>query len=287
MSKGVPTYVGLLGWPVAHSRSPAMQNAAFRACGLNWEYLLLPVRPEHVQDAVRGLRAFGFGGANVTVPHKQAVMAALDEVTTEARAIGAVNTIVHRDGRLVGYNTDALGFLRALREAGFDPRGCRAVVLGAGGAARAVVYALLAARAQVTIANRTVSRARDLGDQLGALFGSRVIVLPLSAETLAPALAAADLLVNTTSVGMSHRDDPPMTADPLPAELSLRPGLVVNDLVYSPLETPLLRRARNAGADVVNGLGMLVHQGAAAFELWTGEKAPVEIMRAAAMPIDP
>lgn len=281
MSEAIPTRVGLLGWPVGHSRSPAMHNAAFQALGLNWEYLLLPVAPEYVADAVRGLRAFGFAGANVTVPHKQAVMAGLDEVTVEARAIGAVNTIVNREGWLVGHNTDALGFLRALREAGVEPRGCRAVVLGAGGAARAVVYALLAARAQVTIANRTVGTARRLGNEFGALFGARVLVLPLTMD-LARVLVAADLLVNTTSVGMARPGDPRPGADPLPAGLALRAGIAVNDLVYAPLETALLCRARAAGAQTVDGLGMLVHQGAAAFELWTGQKAPVETMRAAA-----
>ncbi|HBY95477.1 MAG TPA: shikimate dehydrogenase, partial [Chloroflexi bacterium] len=157
----------------------------------------------------------------------------------------------------------------------------RAVVLGAGGAARAVVYALLAAHAQVIIANRTVAHARRLGDQLGALFGARVFVLPLTTD-LAPLLASADLLVNTTSVGMARPGDPRPVADPLPFGLALRRGITVNDLVYAPRETALLCRARAAGARTVDGLGMLVHQGAAAFELWTGQKAPVEIMRVAA-----
>ncbi len=277
-SETVPTYVGLLGWPVAHSRSPAMHNAAFEALGLNWRYLLLPVAPEDVGDAVRGLRALRFAGANVTVPHKQAVMSFLDEVTLEAQAIGAVNTIVNRKGRLVGYNTDALGFLRALREAGFEPRGCRAVVLGAGGAARAIVYALLGARATVTVANRTVEKAHRLADELGRLFGARVSVMSLHASrALARALAEADLLVNATSVGMAPHAD----ACPLPADVPIPPSLTVYDAVYNPRETMLLQLARRAGARAVDGLGMLLHQGAVAFELWTGVKAPVEVMRGA------
>lgn len=273
-----PVYVGLLGWPVGHSRSPAMHNAAFRALGLNWQYLLLPVAPEDVGDAVRGLRALRFAGANVTVPHKQAVMPFLDEVTLEAQAIGAVNTIVNRDGHLVGYNTDAIGFLRALREAGFEPRGCRAVVLGAGGAARAVVYALLAAQATVTVANRTVEKARELARDLGRVFGTTVHVIPLhSRAALAQALGGADLLVNATSVGMAPHAD----ACPLPADLPLHPSLTVYDTVYVPRETQLIRRAQEAGAKAVDGLGMLLHQGAVAFELWTGMKPPLDVMRQA------
>ena len=164
METVIPTRVGLFGWPVGHSRSPAMHNAALRELGLNWAYLLLPVRREHVCDAVRGLRGLAFAGANVTVPHKLAVMEALDEVMPEAQAIGAVNTIVNRDGYLVGYNTDGIGFLRALREGGFEPQGCRALLLGAGGASRAILHALLTEQVQLTIANRTQKKADASGN---------------------------------------------------------------------------------------------------------------------------
>ncbi len=274
----MPTYVGIMGWPVAHSRSPAMHNAAFEALGMDWEYLFLPVAPAHVDDAVRGLRALGFAGANVTVPHKQAVMSALDRVTVEARAIGAVNTIVNRDGVLEGHNTDAIGFLRALREGGFEPRDCRAVVLGAGGAARAIVYALLAARATVTVANRTLSRARRLADELGALFRAHVSTIPLNAvQALEAALARADLLVNATSVGMAPHAD----ACPLPEEVAIPPSLTLYETVYTPRETALVARARRAGATTIDGLGMLLHQGAVAFELWTGTPPPLDVMRRA------
>lgn len=272
------TYVGLFGWPVAHSRSPQMHNAAFIHLGVDWEYLLLPVAPSDVQDAVAGIRALRFAGVNVTVPHKQAVMPALDDVRDDARAIGAVNTIVNRDGRLIGHNTDAAGFLRALREAGFSPTGCRAVVLGAGGAARAIVYALLSEDAQVTIANRTVERATALAQRSSEYFDAEPAVVPLSTtDDLAGAIAAADLLVNATSVGMS----PAVDADPLPAEITLPPTITVYDLVYSPRNTKLLQRAHAAGVTAVDGLGMLLHQGAVAFELWTGRDAPIDIMRAA------
>lgn len=272
------TYVGLVGWPVEHSRSPQMHNAAFAHLGLDWKYLLLPVAPADVQDAVTGIRALRFGGVNVTVPHKQAVMPALDGIRDEARAIGAVNTIVNRDGRLIGHNTDAAGFLRALRDVGVAPSGCRAVVLGAGGAARAVVHALLAEDAQVTIVNRTVERAVVVAQRSGEHFDVEPAVLPLAAtEELAGAIAAADLLVNATSVGMS----PHVDADPLPAGITLSPTITVYDLVYSPRNTRLLQRARAAGATAVGGLGMLLNQGAVAFELWTERDAPVEVMRAA------
>ncbi|MDQ7028665.1 MAG: shikimate dehydrogenase [Ardenticatenia bacterium] len=274
----MPTYVGIMGWPVSHSRSPAMHNAAFQALGMDWRYLFLPVAPDDVEEAVCGLRALRFAGANVTVPHKRAVIPALDRVTVEARAIGAVNTIVNRDGVLEGHNTDAIGFLRALREAGFEPRGCRAVVLGAGGAARAIVYTLLAAKATVTVVNRTLSRARHLAEELGALFRVHIPTLPLSAgPALQTALAKADLLVNATSVGMA----PNVDASPLPDGVTIPPTLTLYETIYTPRETALMGQAHRAGARVIGGLGMLLHQGAVAFELWTATSPPLEVMRRA------
>ncbi len=256
-----------------------MHNAAFRKVGLAWEYLLLPVRPEHVGEAVRGLRGLGFAGANVTVPHKRAVMESLDEVTEEARIIGAVNTIVVQAGRLVGHNTDALGFMRALREGGFEPQGRRVVLLGTGGASRAVLYALLAAQAQVTLVNRTIASARALADEFEAHFDTTIPALPLDGSgALQDALDGAALLVNATSVGMH----PAIEQSPLPDAVTLSPSLTVYDLVYAPRHTRLLQQASAAGARAIDGLGMLIHQGAVAFTLWTGEPAPLEVMRAAA-----
>ncbi len=272
--------VGLMGWPVAHSVSPAMHNAAFAALGLNWAYVPLPVPPARVEDAVRGLRGLGFAGANVTVPHKQAVIKHLDELSPEAKAIGAVNTIVVREGQLVGYNTDAEGFMRALREAGYDPEGRRAVVLGAGGAARAVVYALAHAGARVVVLNRTPGRAQRLVRTLKPHLPPEVPVAAaaLTAADLSPHLAKGHLLVNATSVGMA----PHVLRSPLPGGTTIPKGLTVCDLVYNPAETTLLRQAREVGAAVISGLGMLVHQGALAFELWTGVQPPVDVMRQAA-----
>lgn len=272
-----PTYVGLMGWPVAHSRSPAMHNAAFRALGLNWHYLLLPVAPEDVGDAVRGVRALRFAGCNVTVPHKQAVMPFLDEIRPTAQAIGAVNTILNRDGRLIGENTDAEGFLRALREAGFEPRGQQVLVVGAGGAARAVVYALLRAGAEVWLTNRTHARAIALAEAMQGVGHDAPRVIPFERQAVQTALETATLLVNATSVGMV----PHTEAVPLPEGVHLPSHLTVNDLVYNPRTTRLLRMAADVGARTIDGVGMLLHQGAAAFEHWTGRPAPLDVMRTA------
>ena len=271
---GQAKLVGLIGYPVEHSLSPVMHNSAFAALNLSWCYVPLPVRPERLGEAVAGLRALSLVGANVTVPHKEAVMPHLDHVAPEAQAIGAVNTIVVREGKLIGYNTDWQGFLTALSESGFDPQGKQAVVVGAGGAARAVVYALAQAGAQVTVLNRTLARAQALVQDFSPLFPS----LPLTPQILEERTAKAYLLVNTTPVGMWPEVDKSIW----PENLAFPGHLTVFDLVYNPRQTKLLRQARAVGAKAVGGLGMLVHQGAVAFELWTGEKAPVETMYEAA-----
>ncbi len=267
---GQTKLVGLIGYPVEHSLSPAMHNSAFAALNLSWCYVPLPVHPDRLGEAVAGLQALSFVGANVTVPHKEAVMSYLDEVIPEAQAIGAVNTIVVRDGQGIGYNTDWQGFLTALSEGGFDPHGKRAVVLGAGGAARAVVYALVQAGAQVTVLNRTLARAQALVRDFSPLFPA----LSLTLQTLEEQTAEAHLLVNATPVGTW----PEVDQSPWPEDLAFPGHLTVFDLVYNPHQTKLLQQARAAGAKDIGGLGMLVHQGAVAFELWTGEKAPVETM---------
>lgn len=274
----IPIRVGIIGYPVGHSLSPKMHTAAFRALGLNWEYSLLPVAPEEMQDAIEMIRREVWRGLNVTVPHKQAVILLLDFITPQAEIIGAVNSIVNQNGRLVGYNTDWIGFLEALREAGFDPANRRAVVLGAGGAARAVVYALLEQGETVTIANRNQRKAEALALEFATQFDREIAVLSLDDSAgLQSAINNAELLVNCTSVGMS----PYPNGDPLPPEIVLPPHLTVYDLVYNPRETQLLKRTRAAGATGIDGLGMLVHQGAEAFRLWTGLDAPIEVMRQA------
>jgi len=285
MIDGHTQLVGLIGWPVEHSLSPAMHNAAFEALGLNWCYLPLPVAAGQVETAVRGLAALGFRGANVTVPHKRAVMPPLQVIAPAARALGAVNTLlVDRDEEgapaVRGTNTDTRGFIDALRQGGFEPTGRRALVLGAGGAARAVVYGLLEAGvATVDVLNRTPQRAEALVADLASALQAGEKLRPglLAPDRLVVLAREADLLVNATPVGMW----PAVERSIWPPEIDLPATLVVFDLVYNPLETRLLRQARQSGAQPMDGLAMLVGQGALAFELWTGQRAPLDVMRAA------
>jgi shikimate dehydrogenase len=272
--------LGIIGYPIGHSISPAFQQAALDACGIDGTFYAWEVHPDQIPQFIAGLRRPEVLGINVTVPHKEAVVPHLDQVDEWAAEAGAVNTIVHRDGRLSGHNTDGYGFLRALREArGFSPRGRRALVLGAGGSARAVVLAL--ARdgvARLTVANRTLERARALAE-LAARRGISSAAIGLPGPELTGAAAQADLIVNCTSMGMYHgpaEGESPLCREQIPA------GCLVYDLVYNPPETPLLKEAALAGAQTLNGLYMLVYQGAAAFEMWTGRQAPVAVMLEAA-----
>ena len=268
-----------MGWPVDHSVSPAMHNAAFEALGLDWRYSLLPTPPGEVRSNLTKLKALGFRGLNVTVPHKQAVMPHLDEITDAASAIGAVNTIVRQGHMLNGHKTDGDGFLATLLDAGFEPAGQRALLLGAGGGARAVVYTLARAGCAVTIHNRTAEKARRLSLEVGELdLLSPVSYAPGGMALTDLDLSAFDLLINATAVGMWPQAD----ASPWPDAVALPAHWTVYDLVYNPQETRLLSRARAVGATPIGGLGMLVQQGALAFELWTGQKPPIGIMHTAA-----
>ncbi|WP_026369618.1 shikimate dehydrogenase [Kallotenue papyrolyticum] len=268
---------GLIGDPVAHSVSPAMHNAAFAHYGLPDRYTLWPTPAAALSGRIAALRAVGMRGANVTLPHKTAVIALLDELDPVAAAVGAVNTIVRLpDGRLRGLNTDVAGFLRALAQAGVDAAGRTALLLGAGGAARAVGYGLIMAGvAALVVANRTPARAAALVDDLRTSAGpaTRLTATALDDDALGAALAEADVLINATSAGL-HAE-----ALPVP-EAALGPRLLVVDLIYR--TTPLLRAAAARGARTQDGLEMLVQQGALAFEAWTGLAAPLEVMRAAA-----
>jgi shikimate dehydrogenase len=271
--------VGLIGDPVAHSVSPAFQQAAFDALGIDARYAAWRTPAAELAARVAALRAPGVLGANVTVPHKQAVMPLLDAVEETARRVGAVNTIVHRDGRLLGANTDVEGFLAALREdGGLDPAGLRVAVLGAGGAARAVVWGLVqAGAARVLVLNRTPAHAAALVRELAPACGLAG-PLPAAADEAA-VLDGVDLLVHCTAIGMRHSAT---EADlPLPAA-AIPTGACVVDIVANPLETPLLRAAAARGCRTLGGLAMLVRQGAAAFERWTGRPAPLDVMFAAA-----
>ena len=284
MTTGNPfvTYLtGLIGWPLGHSVSPAMHNAGFQALGLDGRYEALPVPPEQVGDLVRSLHARGFRGVNVTIPYKQAVMPLMDELSEAAQRIGAVNTIVvEPDGRLRGDNTDWLGFLHPLDERGFDLAGKSVLLLGAGGAARAVVYALVQRNiTRLSIWNRNLDRAAELARHAAALDSSLIIDnSQLTIDNCQFRIVNAELIVNTTPIGMwPHIDE-----SPWPADLSFPPDALVYDLVYRPERTMFLRQAEVAGCPVQGGLEMLIVQGSVAFELWMGRKAPLQMMTAAA-----
>ena len=272
MPTGSTRLAAVIGSPVRHSLSPVLHNAAFAAAGLDWVYVALEVTEGRVPEALAGMRALGIGGLSVTMPHKEAVAAACDRLSDDAAALGAVNCVVNADGELVGHNTDGAGFVAALAaDPGFDPVGQRCVVLGAGGAARAVAVALArAGAAEVAVVNRTAERAEQA---VALLAGVGRVVAP---DGVAETVAAAGLVVNATSVGMGESAPADLPVEPAP----LHEGQVVVDIVYRPLETPFLREARRRGVTAVNGVPMLVHQAAVAFELWTGVPAPVAAMTA-------
>ena len=272
--------LGIIGYPIGHSISPIFQQAGLDHLGIDATYEKWEVTPDGVGDFVAGLRAPGTLGINITVPHKQAVIPFLDEVDEWATAAGAVNTIVNHDGHLTGYNTDGLGFLRALLvETGYDPSRTRALILGAGGAARGILLALVRGGVDsLVIANRTLERAETLA-QLSSDNGVGSEAISLSGDALTEAAASANLIVNCTTMGMSHGPDEhgsPISAAQIPATA------IVNDVVYTPLLTPILKEAATAGATALGGLHMLVYQGVLSFQMWTGVDAPVDVMLAAA-----
>lgn len=269
---------GIIGDPVEHSMSPVMHNAAFEALGLNYVYLPFRVHREGLKAAISGMRALNIAGLNVTIPHKMAVIPFLDKLDLLAGRIGAVNTIANENGELAGYNTDASGFLEALRAQGVESEGKRIIILGAGGAAKGISFILAEAGASLIILNRTLYRAKELASQIAQDCQQKIEAMTLNEANLKRAFDRADILVNTTSVGMT----PDVDRTPVPGNL-LGSRLVVSDIVYNPLETRLLREAKAAGARTIDGLDMLVWQGALAFEKWTGQKAPFEIMKQAAI----
>jgi shikimate dehydrogenase len=269
--------VACLGQPVAENPTGVMQEAAFRALGLDWRYLTIEVAPAQLAAAIQGVRAFGMRGINLTIPHKVAVLAHLDAIAPDAALIGAVNTVRREGDRLIGENTDGKGFLRGVRvDAQVDPRGKRAIVLGAGGAARAIVTELaLAGTAGIVVVNRSPERARAMVEDLAAKTGKLIQWRLWHGTYRVP--ADADLLVNATSIGLY----PDVDAMP-PVDLSdAQPNLLVCDAVFNPAETRLLAAARRRGLPVLDGLSMLVYQGVIGFQLWTGQDPPVEVMKQA------
>ena len=255
---GSARLAGIAGWPVAHSRSPMLHNHWLTRHGIDGAYLPLPIRPELFDSAVRGLRDAGFAGMNVTIPHKEAAFALCDQVDDSARATGALNTLVFQpDGRVHGSNTDGLGFLANLRANGVDPAAGPALLLGAGGSARCIAAELARLGVQVALTNRTADRADALAAQVP---GARTVPW----DQREPALADMALLVNTTSLGMTGQPSLPMALH------RAAPGLAVCDIVYVPLETPLLADARARGLTAVDGLGMLIQQARPGFAAWFG-----------------
>lgn len=267
---------GIIGDPVAHSMSPFMHNAAFAHLGLDFVYVPFRVGAARLGDAIAGIRGLGLHGCNVTVPHKEAVIPLLDQITPLARTIGAVNTVTNDGGVLVGDNTDAPGFLRALEQRSVDPSAKKVLVLGAGGAARAIAVGLAERCSELTICNRTLPRATRLAEFVSSLSGAHARVVAWGSEQMIQELRHADVVVNATSLGMGSLN----TETPVPEGL-LRPEMVVVDIVYNPPRTRLLRQAEAAGVRAIGGVDMLLWQGALAFKTWTGLEAPVAVMRQA------
>ncbi|MDE3068360.1 MAG: shikimate dehydrogenase [Verrucomicrobiota bacterium] len=265
----------VFGSPIAHSASPAMHNAAFAALGLNWRYLAFEVTPRDLRAALEGARAMRFAGLNLTVPHKLAALEWVDTLDGSAKTCGAVNTIhleTTRGGKIraVGFNTDADALMAALREElGFEPRGAKVLLLGAGGAGQAAALKFAAENVgALCLANRTQARAKAVADEIKQRFPAVHLMVGWPES-------AVDLAVNATSLGLKADDPSPLDE----RQFSLRRAGAVFDMIYRPPQTALLRAARAAGCRAANGLGMLLHQGAKAFEIWTGRPAPLEVMR--------
>ncbi len=267
----------LLGLPVSHSASPAMQNSAFEARGIDAKYVALPVAPEKLAEVFREMRRWpNFLGANVTIPHKEEAAKLVDTLDPSAAKIGAINVAAKKGGKLAGFNTDSFGFLQALRKKKFQPKNKNCVVLGAGGAGRSIAFALAPMAKKITVLNRSLGSAQKLAADVWKKTGKKMVAAQLSDSRLESALSGAHLLANATSIGMAQ--DPNRT--PVPKKF-LHKGLVVFDAVYNPRETMLLREAKKAGCKTVSGDAMLLFQGAKAFEIWTGKKAPLAQMRRA------
>lgn len=272
---GKTKVLAIIGHPVEHSRSPAMQNAALQACGLDYAYVPFSVPPEHLAEAVSGLRALGVAGFSVTIPHKIAVMEYLDGIDGSAVEAGAVNTVVNEAGRLIGYNTDGDGLVRSLADdLGFVPGSGTIVVVGAGGAARGAVPALCRAGAgRIVVVNRSRERAEEIAEAMSKLHPGTEIIPASEPAELKPWLGGTSLLVNTTSLGMNKETIPFLQIADLPG------AAAVYDMVYSPPVTPLLDEAAKRGLRCANGLGMLAAQGELAFRIWTGMLPPAGVMK--------
>jgi shikimate dehydrogenase len=273
---GSTTIVGIFGAPIGHTASPAMHNAAFAAFEMNWVYLAFHVDPQNLRTALRGTSDLGMVGVNLTIPHKILALDCIDDIDAEARKLGAVNTVSMEKGKLRGFNTDGYGFLKAVKEDfNLSIKGKRVLVLGAGGAGRGIaVKCALDGAAKVIVANRTPARIELIAREIGST-KTEFLALPLAAGEIRKVIHEVDLVVNATSVGLQAGDSLGLGAD------LFSPRMHVYDTIYRPAETELLQVAESAGAKVANGLSMLLHQGAKAFEIWTKRKAPLAVMRRA------
>jgi len=267
---------GVIGYPIGHSRSPAMHNAAFRKLGLDAVYLAFEVKPKDLKKAINGIRSLGVSGINVTIPHKEKVIASLDSISREARLIGAVNTVVNKNGTLSGFNTDCFGFIKSLKEdLKLDPRKKNIFIVGAGGAAKAVAFALAINGAKrVVITDKLDDKALDLACEVELKTGCECMALKTNSEGIRDMILNSQLLVNASSCGMKSKDPVVVSPDFLHKDLHLF------DLVYN-RETRLVGIAKQKGLKAVGGLNMLLYQGAKALELWTGKKAPIKVMKKA------
>jgi shikimate dehydrogenase len=268
----------IIGDPVDHSLSPSMHNAAFKELGLNLVYLAFTVRSKDLRNAILGAKSLGIKGLNVTMPHKNEVMNYLDGLDVTAKSVGAVNTILNNQGKLVGYNTDGKGAMIALQENGVFPEKKKLVILGAGGAAQAIAHQAAHEVDELVVLNRHADKAKKLIESLPKNLGASIKSGSLSFEVQKQELETADILINATCVGM-HPDN---ESSPVSSEL-LRSDLTVMDIIYNPLETKLLKDAKTVGAKVISGVEMLIYQGAVAFHIWTNCPAPIDVMRKAAL----
>jgi len=269
---------GVIGDPIEHSLSPTIQNAAFDALKMDCVFLAFQVKMGEVENAIRGMRGLAIAGLNVTMPHKSTVIPFLDEVEQAARFLDSVNTIRQDNGKLSGFSTDGIGALDALKHNGVGLKGKKVLLLGGGGAAKAIAYMLAGEVAELVILNRSPEKIRHLTERLNRQFKARVTDGLLEPNAIQENIRDADVLINATSVGM-HPDE----AHSLVESNLLRSDMTVMDIVYNPVETQLVKNAKAAGAKVVSGVEMLVHQGAASFKIWTGKAAPIEVMRKAAL----
>ena len=269
---------GVIGDPIEHSLSPTIHNAAFDHLKLDFVFLAFRVKAADLENAVRGMRGLGIHGLNVTMPHKSTVIGYLDEVDSTVKFLGSANTVLNKDGVLSGFNTDGVGALKALRENGAELSEKKVLLLGAGGAAKAIAFSLAEEVGELAILNRAAEKAKKLAEALGRISNKKIVGGSLSPDVIAKNLQDSDVLINATSVGMH-----PEANRSIVAPQWLRSDLTVMDIVYNPVETKLARDAKAAGAKVISGVEMLVYQGAASFEIWTGYSAPIEVMRRAAL----